>query len=1202
MAFTTTQSLDGILLRQLNFRTPANAPISSLYTMYASGNGNTYWSNAVTQQNISTLSTVLGNQTSSFTSSFMGLTSNVAFMNSSFTGQMLSTSTRLQSNDRQMSNSINSLNSQFNLLSNSLSVKVNTIYTSSLNLVNSSLTSTVFYMNGALASTSLLASNIYLDSVTYVTSTLLGISSVSTFYTEIGAVQSSVNAGLSSLSTTCSLQNTSTFFSLTSNYTALIDQVAVSTITYVDQRVSTLSSVVALNSQVSTLSTVITLQLLSTSAGLATSYSTSIAVTNANLSSIFFSTIIPMQSTMGGNSHRIANLEAISTSMSSLTNAWISSFVSTSQAAQDQSTLSTLNTFSSLLGYNIISTTTLANSFSSFSSITTNIVSTINSTNTYFYTSIKSLQYEFSVITTSSILAGIYDSFIQLENYTSSLIGSTIATTDTFKSSLYHSTSLQNASISQSYFNFYVSTLYASTLSTLIPSTIAFTSSMVSTLYSTSYSFLTSSLGSTTVSLTNAFTSTTSSFTQIIVSSSTGQLQSSILTYLSSPTGIQLSTFSSLAFISLSSFNGIGSNMLSTQSTLFTSSFSTNQSLFANLYISSLTLLESLSSASAASSAIALSSFSTTAGTQLSTQNGLFNSTVRVYPTLLTNAVNSTNQVVVTSTLNTTNITLDIIQASTITSYNNFIASLDPNAVGVSTLYISQTLNLQGSNFTGTLDFSNARHFNVNVYNILNSQSNYRVTYNSNSLAFLDYRQGTINVNVSTVGCNYTNWNSQLRLDAYTWGLPTTLWGNIMPYISNADYMVQYSYTIMNQTLYTTLMNIYPRIEVQAPTIRATVSNVFYSVTGTWQSNMFWRGTPLQVNWSNYCYFPFSQRGAPQFDPQITVETYVNGALQGEFGPYPISVSTATITAPYLTGTSNIVNTTTIKTYIVGNPTRAATTTFSTIVPLFNDIYINNTSGQYIGGTELAAVTDAGRYPMFGKAALMNYTTSASQSYNADAQYIVSNINNGVLNRAGAAGASPSNITFGNSNILGGFVESSATSGFPDFTVNLASNYFLDVSTIARMTSNVRFTFSNAATSYTFPATGITPLANTIFRITNIGIVKTSNHFSAALPSNFIRYGFTAPLYVSSLGLYSESTFIGPNVPGNVPDPNVQAQIQSLNTSNDAVSTLLFYNLLPSDPVSINSMQIQLRVDTGAGYFQSTILTTAAIPVQTYHF
>ena len=1200
MAFTTTQVLDGVLLRQLNFRTPANAPISSFYTLYASGTGQTYWSNAVTQQNISTLSTVLGNQTSSFTSSFMGLTSNVVFLNSSFTSQLLSTSARLQSNDQQLSNSVNSLNSQFNVMSNSLNVKVNTIYTSTLNLVNSSLTSTMYYVDGALASTSLFASNIYVSSVAYVTSTLLGISSISSFYTEISAVQSSVNAGLSSVSTVCGLQNTSTYLSLTSNYTALINQAAVSTITYVDQRVSSLSSVVALNSQVNTLSTVITQQLLSTSAGITTSYSTSLSVTNANLSSVFYSTIIPMQSTLGEHSQRIANLEAVSTSMSSLTNAWISSFVSTSQAAQDQSTLSTLNTFSSLLGYNIISTSAVVTALSSFSSINTNIVSSINSTNLYFYTSISSLQYEFSVLTTSSILAGVYDSFIQLENYTSSLIGSTIATTDTFKSTLYYSTTLQNASISRSYFNFYVSTLYASTLSTLIPSTIAFTSSMVSTLYSTSYTFLISSLASTTIAVTNSFTSTTSSLTQSIVSSSSGQLQSSILTYLSSPAGIQLSTFSSLSFISLSSFNGTGSNMLFTQSTVF----STNLSLFSTLFISSAALLASLSSASAASGAIALSSFSTTAGSQLSTQNGLFNSTISAYPTLLTNIVNSTNQVIVTSTLNTANTTLSNVQSSTITSYNNFIASLDPNTIGVSSLYTAQTVNLQGSNFTGTLDFSNARHFNVNVFNILNSQSNYRVTYNSNSLAFLDYRQGTINVNVSTVGCNYTNWNSQLRLDAYTWGLPTTLWGNILPYISNADYMVQYSYTIMNQTLYTTLMNVYPRIEVQAPRIRATVSNVFYSVTGTWQSNMFWRGTPLQVNWSNYCFFPFLQRGAPQFDPQVTLETYVGGVLQAEYGPYAMSLSTATITAPYLTGTSNIVNTTTIKAYIVGNPTRAATTTFSTIIPLFNDIYINNTGGQYIGGTELAAVTDAGRYPAFGKTAVMNYTTSTSQSYNADLRYVIGNINNGVVNRAGAAGAAPSNITYGNSNVLGGFVESSATSGFPDFTVNLASNYFLDVSTIARMlpSNNVSFTFSNAATSYTFPATGITPLANTIFRITNTGIVKTSNNFSAAVPSNFIRYGFTAPLYVSSLGLYSESTFIGPNVPGNVPDPNVQAQIQSLNTSNDAVSTLLYYNLLPSDPVSINSMQIQLRADTGAGYFQSTIITNAAIPLQTYRF
>ena len=60
MAYPTSASLNTALLQQLNFRGAGNTPISSLYTLYANGKGQTYWSNSVNPGILSSLSTSLG--------------------------------------------------------------------------------------------------------------------------------------------------------------------------------------------------------------------------------------------------------------------------------------------------------------------------------------------------------------------------------------------------------------------------------------------------------------------------------------------------------------------------------------------------------------------------------------------------------------------------------------------------------------------------------------------------------------------------------------------------------------------------------------------------------------------------------------------------------------------------------------------------------------------------------------------------------------------------------------------------------------------------------------------------------------------------------------------------------------------------------------------------------------------------------------
>ena len=214
MAFTTTQTLDNVLMRGLTFRTPANAAISSQYSLYANGIGQTYWSNSVTQAQISSLSTSLGVESQKISTSASvvttALSSQISSLNSTFQVQstqiglleigLVSTTAQLLANDAALSNANTQLKKQ-----------VDSIYTSTLNF-------------------------------TY--STIAGISSISTFTNEIAAVQSSVYQSYSTLSSFIILQNASTYTALTANYTAALNKGLASTTYYINQQISSISSVV----------------------------------------------------------------------------------------------------------------------------------------------------------------------------------------------------------------------------------------------------------------------------------------------------------------------------------------------------------------------------------------------------------------------------------------------------------------------------------------------------------------------------------------------------------------------------------------------------------------------------------------------------------------------------------------------------------------------------------------------------------------------------------------------------------------------------------------------------------------------------------------------------------------------------------------------------------------------------------------------
>ena len=1179
MAFTTTQTLDTVLLRGLNFRTPANAPISTTYSLYANGQGQTYWSNSVNPANLSTLSTGIESLGSNVGAMFSTTFSTLAFQ-STYIGStqqwIFSSISSLTRNDAALSNSINILSNQLNITSNVLNNKINT---TSNYLIN------------------------------YVNATVLGLSSMSTFYNETSAVLSTTVLGLSSLSTSFSQALLSSSAGLTSNMNQTVQTSLVSTTANLITQISSLSTILATNNDLSTFSSIVTQQLLSSSSALfsyASTIQTNAYVGLSTIASTLQSTMTVKNSTLDGLVLNVAGLNQLSTNLSSISNNWISTFVSTSQGLQDNRTFQTISSISSNVGYLTLSTQVLYNNFSTFSTIAYNAALAQQSTNTSFNSTLRGLQYEFSVITTSSILANIYDSFIQLEAYTSTLIGSTILSNYAFQSSLYISTTIENRSIAQAYFNFYNSTMYASTLSTLIPSTIAFTSSMISSLYSTGNVYLTSSLNSTIYNLTDGFYSTTSSITQAIILSTGTQFQSSVLTYLSSPAGEQLSTFSSLTFLSLSTFNGAGSASLISQSTIFGSTINTQS----NLYISSVNLFTTLStqtSTQAVQFAVNMSSMSTTFGRQLSTQNGLFNSTVVSYPTILNSTLASTNSAIYAQTTVAATSTLTTIQNSTITTYNQFVASLNAQAssVAVSSLYTVQNINLTGGNYVGNMDLVTYRNFNVNVYNVLNGGSNYALTYLSNSLAGLDYRRGVITIDISTVGASYSNNNSLLRFDAYRWGIPTTVWGNMYPFISNADYTLQYEYTILNNSLYTNLLNVFPRLAVRSPVVSSVGAlQVYKGSLGGFSSTDYWRGSPIQVSWSNYSFFPYGTAGTPPYAPEVMLDIIVNNSSINQYGPYPLSQSTATIRAPYLMNQSIPVVPTRVRAYINGKPMEAAETTFNTILPTFDTIemYPRNypTASQFIAGQELVAITDARRWPLYNANSAV-YGTTVSTSFNGNPLYKIQHLTNGFINSAGAAGFPTSMIrSVGVTPPINQFYEDSATFGYPYF--NIAYQFPIGDNLNYLYSLGIVFTFTIRNTTntrtYTFTPNTFIYAGGTRWIFANPSISKPTNTFTTASEACFVSYTMTIP---SSFVSGFESTFVGPISSGN-PDPSAFAQMASLNLTSlaDPVSSIVFYNLPTSVPVNTSNAHgnyltgtVSYGGDTYSSTFTLSSLTTA---------
>jgi hypothetical protein len=930
--------------------------------LYANGIGQSFWAPAVTQSTIDALSTYNNDQVYT-------LSTQVGDLASDFT--ILSTQT-LSTMTSQLVSSTGSLGTNFNILSNQFTILSNGL-TSDFQSFSNSVTTQV--------------NSIYTSTIDIVTSTLTAISSISTFITQINAVQASVDASSSTLSTAIAVTNASTAGALSAASASTLQAATVSTTQFVGAQVSSISSIFGEKADINTFSTQINQALLSTSAGLQSSIDVNYSTLYMDLSGFQASTLSTQTwaiSTLNVLDGRIDALEGMSTQLSSQIVAQVSSY--TSPRFSSQSATTSLYTSSLLNSLSSVTYSTLQNTLaiSSISSYTYLSVSSLQSQITGVSTALSTLNYEFSVLTTSSILAGIYLTFIELENYTTGLINSTVSSVSAFTSILQYSTTIQNTSTSTGFFNSFVSSVYTSTLSTVIPVTTAYVSSLVSTLYSTGSAYLTSSFDSTIFGKTSEFNSTTSGLTSSILSSTTEQLNSSILSYLSAPTASSLAAFSTAGAQAISTFNGAGASTLRFQSTTFGSTFVTNQALMSTLSgqgASTITQLSAALSTFNTQSAISLSSFAISSVTLFSTQNSQFTSSLANYQTQLTTAVNSTNTSVLNTTTAAANVALSTLVISTTATYNAFVASLNASisTISLSSLYTEQTITLTSNTFEGTMDLGAFRNFNVNVRGpLVSGSSNYRVNHTTD-LSSLNYRQGVITVDVSTIGAGYSNNSGQLSLDVYRWGIPTTVFGSVYPYISSSDYTAMYQYTIVNSIVYTNLLNVYPRLRINSLSLGAGQQyNVWTGASPT--SNFFWRRTPLQLQWSNYSFFPFNTVGAPPYSPDILVDMLVGSNVVSRSGPYPPTTSTLTLALPAYSGSCNNPIPTRIRTYYVGKQADASEITINVLVPKFSDVRLTPFAGRFISLQEIQGWTDGGTNIFAGTTAIELTGTAAGSN------------------------------------------------------------------------------------------------------------------------------------------------------------------------------------------------------------------------------
>jgi hypothetical protein len=673
MAYPTGANLNNLLLQQLSFRTGGNYPISSLYTLYANGQGQTYWSNSVNPDSLSTLSSAVGN---AIVSSYVTLSTLINTLAPSTIVSEFSTfkyytyssiSTLFYYQDILLAESTN-LNYAFLSTANSFQIQLDSYYQSTLNATNSTV------------------------------SALVGFSS---FYQLISTQNSSFDSALSSMSTGIGIQDAITSTLLT----ALINTGLYSTSQWTAQQLSSYASTFATNTNFNTFSTSINYALLSTSTGI----SGEIDTTNNYINDVSTAVVDNTYALLSTSDSLLLTIDTLSGELAYLS----SGFISLSGEV------------SSYQYFN----------YSTISSLT-NEVSTLTSLTAINTAELFSLNQQVSVITTSSILEGIYSTFIQLEAYTVELINSTNTAAEASFASLQLSTNLFLASTNAAYVAYSESTIYGVEVQ------------LVST-----FSFYTSTLVSTTADTISTLISTTAADASALVSS----------------------------------VNGV------------------------------------------------------------------------------------------------------------------------------------QLIQLNSSNFIGSLDFTNYRNFIVQVNDIADLvNSTYTVSFNPTTLSNIALQQGVIMLDINTITQGYTQNNNKLALNLNSWNTINTPTYSEFPMVADSAYKMEYIYSVYNNSVYTSLTNIWPYQSTTNLIVSSINENTAIDPTN---ANIYSTGTLLEIQWNMYLFSTF----IPGFSSFINVDVDISGSLIQSFGPYSYIQSTVQIAMPdggYPPGTPDVPAV--FKSYVVGEPANAS--------------------------------------------------------------------------------------------------------------------------------------------------------------------------------------------------------------------------------------------------------------------------------------
>ena len=419
MAYPTGANLNSLLLQQLNFRTSGNYPISSLYTLYANGQGQTYWSNTISPSALSSFSTSIG----------------IALVNQYVTLSTLIDTTYGTGLSGELSTleyyTYSSFSSVFNYLSSIQSTNLNYAFLSTANSFQIQLNS------------------YYQSTLNVCISTVNTLSNVSSYNSAVNQLYLSTQLWLSTMSTGMGIQDATTSTLLI----GLINYGLTSTVVWTQQQLSTISSSQVSANQLNLFSTSINNALLSTSASLSRQIST-------------ISTMLSYDDT------RLSTLETNFNYFSTTgAGVLVSSFFSTNISPINSNIISLSSGLYSTNLY--IAQLSSANGYS---------ISCLTGSTNQNIAEISYLSTQFAYITTSSILEGIYSTFMELEQYTVNLINSTNAAYVYYLStSLSTQTSL-------------ITSVIVSTVNTAASTSISTLSNQVSTALSTITSNISSSL------------------------------------------------------------------------------------------------------------------------------------------------------------------------------------------------------------------------------------------------------------------------------------------------------------------------------------------------------------------------------------------------------------------------------------------------------------------------------------------------------------------------------------------------------------------------------------------------------------------------------------------------------------------------------------------------------------------------------------